>query len=325
MNRLNLNSSREYVAASRVDAGPAHALSMYYVHPLLAGPLADWKGHLTRARQMGFSHVCVGPVFAPAPSGDIFLTDDFERTNPAIAEGQDADTTVRHLAQLCRETGLQLVLDLVLDRVAAEGAMARSAPNWFYRDGSLDVVDPREKQLGPEALPARFAEREHELTAWWTDRVIRLVQAGADGFRLLGLEHVPAPFLNSLIGVVRQETGACLFLGWTPGVPWPHLAALRASRARRGLRLHVLVGRARPLVHRGAEPAPPHRPRHRRRRSAVRGAARREVRPGRYACDPGRLSPRAAHRRHHQPGPVRPDGVRVRRAPQDGPAPRDLR
>ena len=229
MNRLNLDSSREYVAASRVDAGPAHALSMYYVHPLLAGPLADWKGHLTRARQMGFSHVCVGPVFAPAPSGDIFLTDDFERTNPAIAEGQDADTTVRHLAQLCRETGLQLVLDLVLDRVAAEGAMARSAPNWFYRDGSLDVVDPREKQLGPEALPARFAEREHELTAWWTDRVIRLVQAGADGFRLLGLEHVPAPFLNSLIGVVRQETGACLFLGWTPGVPWPHLAALEEA------------------------------------------------------------------------------------------------
>ena len=184
VNRLNLDSSRAYAAASRVDAGPAHALSLYYLHPLLAGPLADWQGHLARARQMGFSHVCVGPVFAPAPSGDIFLTDDFERTNPAIAQGPDADTTVRHLAQSCRETGLQLLLDLVLDRVAAEGAGA-PAPNWFLPRRQPDVVDPREKQLGPEALPARCGTR-NELTAWWTDCGDPAGAGGADGFRLLG-------------------------------------------------------------------------------------------------------------------------------------------
>ena len=124
--------------------------SIYYLHPLLAGPLAGWKEHLSRARALGFSHVCVGPVFAPAPSGDIFLTDDFERTNPAISEEHDADATIRHLAQLCRKTGLHLVLDLVLDRVAADGAMARSAPHWFYRDGSSDVVDPRRRSSVPK-------------------------------------------------------------------------------------------------------------------------------------------------------------------------------
>ena len=86
VNRLNPSSSREYVAASRLDARSTHAtLSIYYLHPLLAGPLADWNEYFSRACAMGFSHVCVGPVFAPAPSGDIFLTDDFERTNPAIS------------------------------------------------------------------------------------------------------------------------------------------------------------------------------------------------------------------------------------------------
>jgi len=201
-------------------------LSVYYLHPLLAGPSAGWKGHLERARDLDFSHVCVGPIFAPSPGRDIFLTDDFERTNPAISEAQEADTTTRNLAQLCRETGLQLLLDLVLDRVAADGAMARSAPHWFYRDGNSDVVDPRQAQLAVDALPARFAEREHELTAWWTDRAVRLAQAGAAGFRLLGLEHVPARFLKSLIALTRQEMSSCLFLGWTPGVPWPHIGAL---------------------------------------------------------------------------------------------------
>ena len=28
---------------------------------------------------MGFSHLCLAPIFAPAANGDVFLADDFER------------------------------------------------------------------------------------------------------------------------------------------------------------------------------------------------------------------------------------------------------
>jgi starch synthase (maltosyl-transferring) len=74
--------------------------------------------------------------------------------------------------------------------------MALSAPHWFYRNAGADIIDPRQVQLGPEALPARFddSEREQQLTAWWTDRIVRLANAGAAGFRLLGLADVPARF-----------------------------------------------------------------------------------------------------------------------------------
>jgi starch synthase (maltosyl-transferring) len=203
-----------------VQGNPLGISSIYYIHPLLAGPVGTWKSHLERAASMGFSHVCVAPIFLP--NSDIFLIDDYERTNPAIADGEDADATARAVAELCREAGLQLLLDVVLDRVAASGAMARSAPHWFYRNAGSDIVDPRQTQLSPDALPARFdqPERAQELTAWWTDRLVRLADAGVAGFRLLGIADVPPQFLKAVMNGVRQERGARLFAGWTPGVSW---------------------------------------------------------------------------------------------------------
>jgi starch synthase (maltosyl-transferring) len=209
--------------------GNPHGISsVYYLHPLLAGPVGGWNGHLERVKSMEFTHVCVGPIFAPGT--DIFLVDDYEKSNRDI-DGSDADATVRRIADQCAASGLGLLLDLVLDRVAAEGAMARSAPHWFYRSAGPDIVDPRQAQLSPDALPARFDDplREQELTAWWTDRIVRLADAGAVGFRLLGIADVPTPFVKALIDAVRRERGSCLFTGWTPGLPWPLLPRLEQA------------------------------------------------------------------------------------------------
>ena len=212
-----------------VKANPHAISSIYYIHPLLAGPVDAWKSHLERAAAMGFSHVCAGPIFSAG--SDIFLVDDYEKTNPATADGEDADATARSLAELCGQTGLRLLLDIVVDRVAAEGAMARSAPHWFYRNSGPDIVDPRQTQLSPDALPARFDEpaREQELTAWWTDRLVRLADAGAAGFRLLGIADVPPRFIRSVIDGVRQERGSCVFAGWTPGVVWSLFSELEQT------------------------------------------------------------------------------------------------
>jgi starch synthase (maltosyl-transferring) len=171
---------------------------------------------------MGCSHVCLGPIFAPAASGNIFLTDDFERANPQLKSRADADATVRELAAVASETGLSLLLDIVLARIASDGAMARSAPHWFYRVEAADIVDPRHAQLELGAVPARFDDpvRAQELTGWWIDRLIRLAKAGAAGFRLLGLADVPAEFIANLIRGVKRECPSCLFLGWTPGLDW---------------------------------------------------------------------------------------------------------
>src|SRR5262249_21637508 len=124
-----------------------------------------------------------------------------------------------------------LILDIVLDRAAAIGEIARSKSHLFFRSAGPDVVDPRRLQLGPDALPARFdnPERERELAAWFADRLIRLLQAGAAGVRLVGLADVPPEFLSVLIAGVRRVRADCRFLGWTPGLSWSSLARLEAT------------------------------------------------------------------------------------------------
>src|SRR3954467_8560426 len=99
-----------------VQGNPHGISSIYYIHPLLAGPVGTWKSHLERAASMGLSHVCVAPIFLP--NSDIFLFEGYERTTRRIAD-DDADATACAVAELCRETGLQRFVDLVLDRVAA--------------------------------------------------------------------------------------------------------------------------------------------------------------------------------------------------------------
>jgi starch synthase (maltosyl-transferring) len=205
----------------------------YYVHPLLAGPLPNWRQHLQRARLLGFACVCVAPPFIPHASGDVFLTDDFERTNPAIAQDASADEIVARISSLCREFDLKLIVDIVLDRVAAGGAMARSAPKWFHQTSAFhDTIDPRQSRGDVDAAFARFDEPETnlQLCNWWIDRLVRLTRAGVAGFRLLGLDRVPGATLATIVEATRQEVDACLFLGWTPGVSRARLARLKRPR-----------------------------------------------------------------------------------------------
>src|SRR5262249_1364595 len=60
----------------------------------------------------------------------------------------------------------------------------------------------------------------------WSERLSLWAKAGVQGFRLLGLDQVPARFVAELIESVRDKASGCEFLGWTPGVSWSRLAEL---------------------------------------------------------------------------------------------------
>jgi starch synthase (maltosyl-transferring) len=203
---------------------------IYYLHPLIT-PLPDWRPLLQRAVDLGFNCVCISPPFLPHASGNIFLTDDFELAHPAFGETRSADDLVLEISSLCREFELKLLLDIEIDRVAAGGAMARSAARWFGETPIPDRIDPRQPTDMADAVYARFDDpyAARELSAWWIDRLVRLAHAGAAGFRLIGLDRVPAAALSSIIRAVREEAPQCGFFGWTPGVPWAQLATLRGA------------------------------------------------------------------------------------------------
>ena len=202
------------------------APKIYHLHPLVAGPVAEWPRHLSRCRELGLDHVASAPLFAPGGNGDMFVTADHETLHPCLGQGPGvaatADRAIADLATTCRRHDLGLILDLVTDRVAADAVIRKQQPAWFEdRNGcGADTPDPRLPPRNLYVATARFdlpliAE---QLSQWWSDRLVRLAQAGVSGFRCLRPDRVPPAVWRNIIGAVRTIAPRVRFLAWTQGI-----------------------------------------------------------------------------------------------------------
>jgi starch synthase (maltosyl-transferring) len=199
---------------------------LYHLSARQAGEIPGWQPHLQRARRLGFSHASAAPIFAPRPGGLPFLTDDHETADPLLGTSGPADEAVSRLAEQCRQAGLALVLDIVLDRVAAEGATAGRLADIFVQQSS-DVLDPRADLSAQAAASLRLADERAEARYcdWIVGHLIRLARAGATGFRLLGLQGLPVAVVAKLSARMRDRVAGSLF-AWTPGLDRDRLQAL---------------------------------------------------------------------------------------------------
>jgi hypothetical protein len=186
----------------------------------LAGPLSSWTRSFERAHAMGFRQICTAPVSQPGRRGDLFLTADFDKPDPRMGLYDSTAALITDLSASAARFGLETLVDVVLDRIAVDGADGRTheAPS-----RSAGTVDPRTKSADVDAAFARFDDREASsaLLTQWCERLSSWRQSGAAGFRLLGLERVPPEFLAALVEAVDGS-----FFAWTPGLDWERLERL---------------------------------------------------------------------------------------------------
>jgi len=194
--------------------------AIYYIPAFLAGPVARWPRLLDHARKMGFDRICVASVVA-SNSGDLFLPDDFEKADSRWGTTSSAEKLIAEIAATATRAGLETFLDVVLDPVAADGAIARAHPDLYRRpDATHSTIDPRREPSERNAAFARFDDKDATtaLARHWADRLVAWRKAGAHGFRLLSLDRAPPDFVTNLVRDVRVKAGECRFLAWTPGV-----------------------------------------------------------------------------------------------------------
>jgi starch synthase (maltosyl-transferring) len=196
------------------------APKIYHLHPLVAGRLSEWPGHFARCRAMGFDTVCVAPPFAPGASGDIFITADHEALHPALDWQGSADAGIARMVDAAAAQGLRIWLDLALDRVAIDAAIHQREERWFSTGGCGALPNPRRTPYRLDVAYARLEQTEvaEAMTAWWLDRLGRLVRAGVAGFRCLEPDRVPPPLWRQIIDAIRTRAPQCRFLAWTPDV-----------------------------------------------------------------------------------------------------------
>ncbi|CAM3422208.1 Alpha-1,4-glucan:maltose-1-phosphate maltosyltransferase [Bordetella sputigena] len=200
-------------------------MRIYYVHPVLAGPLTNnaagrWPAICARAKALGFDTLMVAPLGAPDPAGNPYVPSDPGRLNPALGE-LALDETLATLSSLCDKHRLALMVDLVLDRVAAGGAMAHAHPDWYEHPDGVDALrDPRKPLEERHALPLRRdgGVAPAGFIADWVERLGLWVQNGVAGFRCMSPHHLNAPEWRDLMEGVRAVRPDTRFLAWTPGL-----------------------------------------------------------------------------------------------------------
>ncbi len=211
-------------AATVPDAGepekpviPTSQTSIYHLHPLLAGAAREWNRHFERCARMGFSHVLIAPPFLPGRGGNIFLTADHARLNPILGGG-DAPPAIANIVETARSHGLEVMLDLVIDRLAADAALLRMRPHLRAACAGPDLPDPRRAPIEFGSAPLDFSAHAEELVAWWHQLLTQWRDAGVIGFRCDSPGRVPATVWRDLISRLRKSASRCTLLAWTSGL-----------------------------------------------------------------------------------------------------------
>jgi starch synthase (maltosyl-transferring) len=210
------------------DRQTASRPSIYYFHPSLGGEMAGWSRHLDRCSAMGFSQLLLAPPFQPGRSGSIFLTADHDTLHPALRARAPASQQLRSLADDCQGRGMQLWLDLVLDRIAVEARVVAKHPDWFIGGGDDPLPDPRDIIRTSQAASFDFGgAHQRDILGWWQQRINGWLEAGILGFRLERPDAVPTTFLAALIADAKATHPDCRFIAWTPGLTPEQTARLK--------------------------------------------------------------------------------------------------
>ena len=141
-----------------------------------AGDLAGVAGRVDYLRELGVSYLHLMPLLRPreGDSDGGYAVADYRDVQPDLGAMRD----LRALARTLRESGISLVLDLVLNHVAREHEWARAAragdPRYrayFHTYAHRELPDAYEctlPEVFPDFAPGNFSWDE-ELQAWvWT-------------------------------------------------------------------------------------------------------------------------------------------------------------
>jgi starch synthase (maltosyl-transferring) len=209
-----------------------YAPRIYFFHSLLVGPLDAWPAQFAHAAALGFDHALIGGLFEPGQAGHGQVVGNHARLHPVFEARQAALDALRTLADAARQNGLTLLTDLVIDRMAADGALYADHADWFHSFESEEArLDPRHVHREDNVAYANFndAGSRDALTGWWTQQLLALADAGVGGFRFDSPHRVPAAVWRQLGDALRAKHPDVRLLAATPGLARDDLPGLESA------------------------------------------------------------------------------------------------
>ena len=176
------------------------------------------KASFSQAISDGFTHVLIAPPWPGETRHGHFCAQRFD-TAAGIAAG------------LARDAGVDLLVDLHVDRLSANSPLAVPASP-FSAPSADALLDPR-RAAEADVASARVNSLGDALAlaAWWTPHLLGFCKEGVAGFRVIGLDAFSEDWAGAFFGAVRQSLPEALLLAWTPGLAPRAVQSLRGKGA----------------------------------------------------------------------------------------------
>ncbi|HZS82887.1 MAG TPA: maltotransferase domain-containing protein [Stellaceae bacterium] len=160
---------------------------------------------------MGFDTVALLPFHPTGADRNLYAVADHYAVSAALAEGAPVDgaAALGDFLAAARGHGLAVIMDLVVDRVARDGTLARQHPDWVLRDGGAGAFAPL----------AHDGPAQSSILAYFAGVVRHYLDLGFAGFRCVAAHRVPVASWQALIAGARAQSPDALFCADTLGAP----------------------------------------------------------------------------------------------------------
>lgn len=199
----------------------------------------DWSDIIAHVKDMGFNSIYVNPFHETGFSGSLYAVKDYYRLNPLFLKPGDnpADfTPLKSFVEKCRESGLELIMDLVINHTAFDSVLTRSHSQWYKRDAkgnlmspyAVDPADPSNVTIWGD-LAEIDNEKSKDLQGLWNywDELINYYQnMGILGYRCDAAYQVPASLWERLISSSKRRFPETTFYAETLGCQMSEIKAL---------------------------------------------------------------------------------------------------
>jgi starch synthase (maltosyl-transferring) len=215
-----------------MESPNGYAPRIYFFHSVLVGPLDAWPAQFAHAAALGFDHALIGGLFEPGRAGHGQVVGNHARLHPVFEAQRSAPEAIQTLTNAASQSGLTMLADLVIDRIAADGELYAEHTDWFHSFESDEArLDPRHVHREDNVAYANFdnAGSRTALAGWWTQQLLALAEAGIGGFRFDSPHRVPTDIWRQLFDAVRAKHPNVRFLAATPGLARSDLPGLEGA------------------------------------------------------------------------------------------------
>lgn len=212
---------------------------IYGLFPSLVGEVDRWLPHVERAADMGFNWLFLNPLHLTGASGSLYSIREYFQFSPLFFPQPDFESQKSRLREFvndCRELGVEVMVDLVINHTAYDNSLTREHRDWYKtgddgtikNPGAVDNTAP-----GGYVVWGDLSEIDNEnssdkqnLHEYWWKLVEMFLDVGVRGFRCDAAYQIPTGLWKMLIERSKSKVPGATFFAESLGCSTEETLAL---------------------------------------------------------------------------------------------------